>query len=824
MSTLFKGEKQYQLYQGENNIGAELRRKEPEMKIHSLRERIGHAFQEIGKPQDDEYLCCDTCQDFFIDTCSVHASPICVKDRAVAKEHINPSSLTLPHGLRMVGPSGIHDAGLEVWNEASDLLVDLHFGPFKGQITDDEEAANSMCSWLINKGRDCYECMDGTDRSLANWMRYVKCARDEEEQNLVASQYHSQIFYRTCRIIKPGCELYVWYGEDFGQELGLNWDKWKNEFTAEKAELKSEIHPCPFCSLAFSNQNFLNHHMKRSHPSRILPVTSARKQAQSENSCPHDQNQWQQHSHPYNDKPRNDMFESQNHKEISIPLAKNMSHKRILTAFSKLCYSQVGSCQKHEIAKEEESNTGQQENPNDTGRVGQGLGMPRILRDKNVRPGQNFTDRSNVVHQRVHTWEKPHVCRECGRGFSRRSNLTTHERTHTGEKPHVCRECGRGFSRRSNLITHQRTHTGEKPHFCRECGQGFTDRSTLITHKRTHTGEKPYVCMECGRGFSHSSSLNIHQRTHTGEKPHVCSECGQGFSQRLGLITHQRTHTGEKPHICRLCEQSFSQMSNLIRHQRTHTGEKPHVCTECGRGFSQRSHLITHQRTHTGEKPHVCRECGRGFSQRSSLISHQRIHTGEKPYVCRECGRGFSHNSNLITHQRTHTGEKPHVCRECGRGFSERSSLISHQRTHSGEKPYVCRDCGRGFSQRSHLISHQTTHTGAKPHVCTECRRGFSQRSGLIAHQTTHTGEKPYVCRECGRGFSVSSSLIKHGRIHTGEKPHVCRECGRGFSDMSSLIRHNRTHTGEKPHVCRFCGRGFSRTSSLSTHQRTHIS
>ncbi|XP_049627452.1 zinc finger protein 785-like [Suncus etruscus] len=47
------------------------------------------------------------------------------------------------------------------------------------------------------------------------------------------------------------------------------------------AELKPEIHPCPF-----SNQNFLSHHMKQSHPSWILLETSARKPPQSENSRP----------------------------------------------------------------------------------------------------------------------------------------------------------------------------------------------------------------------------------------------------------------------------------------------------------------------------------------------------------------------------------------------------------------------------------------------------------------------------------------------------------------------------------------------------------
>ena len=62
--------------------------------------------------------------------------------------HPNRSVLSLPPGLR-IGPSGIPAAGLGVWNEASDLPVGLHFGPYKGQITDDEEAANSGYSWLV---------------------------------------------------------------------------------------------------------------------------------------------------------------------------------------------------------------------------------------------------------------------------------------------------------------------------------------------------------------------------------------------------------------------------------------------------------------------------------------------------------------------------------------------------------------------------------------------------------------------------------------------------------------------------------------------------
>ncbi|XP_035883509.1 histone-lysine N-methyltransferase PRDM9-like isoform X2 [Phyllostomus discolor] len=215
-------------------IEMQIRRREMDGKMYSLRKRKGRVYQEVNEPQDDDYLYCEKCQNFFIDSCAVHGPPTFVKDTAVDKGHPHHSALTLPPGLR-IGPSGIPEAGLGVWNEAADLPVGLLFGPYEGHITEDEEAAKSRYSWLIAKARNCYEYVDGKDRSWANWMRYVNCARDDEEQNLVAFQYHRQIFYRTCRVIRPGCELLVWFGDEYGQELGSKWgSKWKRELAARR--------------------------------------------------------------------------------------------------------------------------------------------------------------------------------------------------------------------------------------------------------------------------------------------------------------------------------------------------------------------------------------------------------------------------------------------------------------------------------------------------------------------------------------------------------------------------------------------------------------
>ena len=73
------------------------------------------------------------------------------------------------------------------------------------------------------QGRRPY-LIDASDPSHSNWLRFVNCARSEDEQNVSAFQFEGQIFYHTIKSVYPGTELLVWYGDQYASNLGISVD------------------------------------------------------------------------------------------------------------------------------------------------------------------------------------------------------------------------------------------------------------------------------------------------------------------------------------------------------------------------------------------------------------------------------------------------------------------------------------------------------------------------------------------------------------------------------------------------------------------------
>lgn len=77
------------------------------------------------------------------------------------------------------------------------------FGPLqarKGKLSSASEGRLQFKLFL--EGKDPV-CLDTNDEEYCNWMVFVQAARETQEQNLVAFQYQSDIYFVTTKVMLP---------------------------------------------------------------------------------------------------------------------------------------------------------------------------------------------------------------------------------------------------------------------------------------------------------------------------------------------------------------------------------------------------------------------------------------------------------------------------------------------------------------------------------------------------------------------------------------------------------------------------------------------
>lgn len=108
-----------------------------------------------------------------------------------------------------------------------------------------------------------------------------------------------------------------------------------------------------------------------------------------------------------------------------------------------------------------------------------------------------------------------------------------------------CVICHRGFNSRSNLRSHMRIHTLDKPFVCRFCNRRFSQSSTLRNHVRLHTGERPYKCQVCQSAYSQLAGLRAHQKSARHKPAMNAADAPPQVSPpppQMTAIPHQHQH------------------------------------------------------------------------------------------------------------------------------------------------------------------------------------------------------------------------------------------------------------------------------------------
>ena len=221
-------------------------------------------------------------------------------------------------------------------------------------------------------------------------------------------------------------------------------------------------------------------------------------------------------------------------------------------------------------------------------------------------------------------------CTSCDERFASNQLRNKHQNL-VHNKRFPCEHCGKTFSERSRLLIHNRVHSGDRPYECDLCGFSCAQKDNLRIHKefkhpKSGSIEKKFNCKICSASFLTQGNLKRHVRTHSDIKPYVCETCGKSFKDPGTLKQHTYKHGGQS-FECRFCSQKFNSPLYLSRHiTRVHPvdGIQAKTCSTCGKGFSNNHLLNEHVDSVHDHVKHSCPHCHLVIGRLSSVTRHLR--------------------------------------------------------------------------------------------------------------------------------------------------------------------------------------------------------
>ncbi|XP_042191520.1 PR domain zinc finger protein 4 isoform X2 [Callorhinchus milii] len=217
---------------------------------------------------------CTLCDRAYSSDCPEHGAVTFIQDTPVESR----ARMSIPRQLSLRSSETGADVG--VWCQET-IPVRACFGPLIGQQSDpadvpDWSNKNSPDVWQIFGNYVLESLLLVADENVCNWMMFVRKARTQEEQNLVAYPHDGKIYFCTSREIPANQELLFYYTRDYARQLGAAEQPQGHVCHCGKScrslsELKSHLSShgpsrerkwqCSICPRAFTSSTKLNVHV-----------------------------------------------------------------------------------------------------------------------------------------------------------------------------------------------------------------------------------------------------------------------------------------------------------------------------------------------------------------------------------------------------------------------------------------------------------------------------------------------------------------------------------------------------------------------------------
>uniref|UniRef100_A0A8C9YK90 PR domain zinc finger protein 10 n=1 Tax=Sander lucioperca TaxID=283035 RepID=A0A8C9YK90_SANLU len=574
------------------------------------------------------------------------------------------------------------------------------FGPVEGPLVPQSELQDHYIHLKVNRPFDYGEKSDDTwldlsDEDSCNWMMFVRPAQNHLEQNLVAYQYGSEIFYTSIKNIQPKQELKVWYAASYAEFVN---QKIHDVTEEEKKVLREQEKnwPCYECNRRFVSSEQLQQHLNM-HDDKVNSVTRGR--------------------------------------------GRGRGRRRFGTG------RRPGRPPKF-IRLDAPVDAGGDKTVRDTFIYASALNR-RVATYVGTRylwhPCQStlLGGFLTAVHLSL--------------SFPWQNAALQHLFIRKSFRPFKCTHCGKAFRDKDKLEQHLRVHGRDAYAFsCHICSKSFMSDSALEDHLLVHTENRSYSCLLCPETFERLDLLKDHVGVHAVEGCFTCPSCKKTFTDFIQVKKHIRCFHSEKIFQCPDCEKAFCRPDKLRLHMLRHSDRKDFLCSTCGKQFKRKDKLREHmQRMHNPDRE--AKKADRIHRSKSLKLKVPTTDFESFMFKCRVCMMGFRRRGMLVNHLSKRHPEmriddvpeltlpiiKPnrdYFCQYCDKVYKSASKRKAHiLKNHPGAElpPSIRKLRPAAPGEPDPMLSTHTQLTGTiatAPVCCPHCAKQYSSKTKMVQH------------------------------------------------------------------------------------------
>uniref|UniRef100_A0A1A8GA42 PR domain zinc finger protein 10 n=1 Tax=Nothobranchius korthausae TaxID=1143690 RepID=A0A1A8GA42_9TELE len=438
--------------------------------------------------------------------------------------------------------------------------------------------------------------LDLSDEDSCNWMMFVRPAQNHLEQNLVAYQYGSEIFYTTIKHIQPKQELKVWYAASYAEFVNQK----IHSVTEEERKVLQEEEwnwPCYECNRRFVSSEQLQLHLNM-HDDKLSSITRSRSRGRGRGrkrfgtgrrpGRPPKFIRLEPLADANGDKAAEMLELTEKPEEEEMEGVKNGVKEMEMEEEEE--EAATGTEAESELVPPAEEQLPESITPSSPD-------LPGPLKEFPAPSGQ-----SELASQNAHRAKKIRM--------DVQNAALQHLFIRKSFRPFKCSLCGKVFRDKDRLDQHLRVHGRDAYAFsCHICSKSFTSDSALEDHLVEHAENCTYACLLCPETFERVELLKGHVEVHSVDGCYTCPSCKKTFSD---FIQVYKSASKRKAHI--LKNHPGAELPPSIRKLRPAAPGEPDPM------------LSTHtQLTGTiATAPVCCPHCAKQYSSKTKMVQHIR--------------------------------------------------------------------------------------------------------------------------------------------------------------------------------------------------------